>query len=271
MDFLIHYLELEKKFRRQAHKDGDIFLPNFRPESPVDVVLVGAEPSLGHWAKDDSDAQAQIEAGFRNFSYSFEDFVLHFSVRRFFLHEGETYHLTDISKGAMRVERAAQDRELRYERWSALLKEEIDLVAKPGAPIVAIGRPAQEALSRNGIGPVAGTLLHYSGQAARHRKAAALAQPAEFQKFLASNPITVEEILATTEGLFAFSNKPLAFASRIARMRSKRRSLSDSIRHLMFTYFVCLGEIRSRTDSIRGRPNQALQPTAAKRFNNRGG
>jgi hypothetical protein len=251
MDFLTRYLELEERFRRQAHEDGDIFLPNLCPESPADVVLVGMEPSLGHWAKDDADAQAQIEAGFRNFSYSLEDFVLHFSVRRFFLGKGETYHLTDISKGAMRVERAGQDRKVRYERWLALLKEEVDLVAKPGAPIVAIGRPVQQALSRNGIGPVAGTMLHYSGQAARHRKATALARPAEFERFIAANPVTVEDIFATAEGLFASADKPAGFASRIARLRSTRRSLSDSIRYLMFTYFICLGEIREGADSTR--------------------
>lgn len=81
-DFLASYRDLEESFRRQAEEDGDVLLPNFRPESHVNFILVAMEPSFS-WAADIRDAHEQIQNGFRNFSYSLEDFVLHFSIRRF--------------------------------------------------------------------------------------------------------------------------------------------------------------------------------------------
>jgi hypothetical protein len=262
MSFQQKYSQMEEKFQRQADADGDVFLPNWRPECPVDIILVGMEPSLGRWAKDGNDARIQVEEGFRNFSFSLEDFVLHYSIKHFFLRKGETYHLTDVSKGAMVVDRAEQDRRGRYERWLSLLKEEINLVAKPGAPIVSIGQPVHKVLSESGVGPLDGTLLHYSSQAVRHRKAIALARPEDFQQFKTKYPVTAEDILDNGKALYASQGKRVHLLARLAHLRSKNSQVTESIRQLMFAYFIRLGEIRIKTDERTGRHNQALQPPA---------
>jgi hypothetical protein len=80
--------------------------------------------------------RAEVEAGFRNFVSSMEDFLLHFSVREYL---GGTYHITDPSKGAMLVRRAGVARTERYDRWYGLLLEEVDIVGAPGAIIISVG------------------------------------------------------------------------------------------------------------------------------------
>lgn len=124
--------DLESKFAAAAAIDGDIYLPNFTPSGPVDAVLIGMEPSLGRWARTPENAAGMIVAGFRNFMWSPEDFILHYAARRFLCSAEQTYHITDVSKGAMNGDKANIDRRARYSRWAALLDEEVGLVAKPG-------------------------------------------------------------------------------------------------------------------------------------------
>lgn len=72
--------------------------------------------------------------------------ILHHTVQRFLCRAGETYHITDISKGAMTVEKANIDRGRRYRDWLPLLKEEIRIVAKPEARLVVIGKSTHKFL-----------------------------------------------------------------------------------------------------------------------------
>ena len=75
---------LERRFKKQAISDDCIYLPNSEPEVPVDHLFIAMEPSLGRWARGRTDvdrirnAHQKIGQGFRNFLYSFEDFLLHF-------------------------------------------------------------------------------------------------------------------------------------------------------------------------------------------------
>ena len=138
--FFEAYRELEQRMKALASADGDVFLPNPEPEAPVHYVLVCMEPSLGRWAPDPNAATSRVESGFRNFLPSDEVALLHFCVRRYLCRPGERYHLTDFSTGAMPVERAGPDRVERYRRWFSLLMEEISLVARPDARIIAARR-----------------------------------------------------------------------------------------------------------------------------------
>ena len=135
--------DLERCFGAFAERDGSVYLPNFMPTGPVDYVFIGMEPSLGAWASSLEKAKAKIAAGFRNFMWSMEDFILHTSARHYLCEPGQTYYVTDISKGAMSVKRANLDRTVRYERWFPLLVQEIDLVAKPDAIPGALDMPAE--------------------------------------------------------------------------------------------------------------------------------
>ena len=92
-----------------AESEGDVFLPNTEPEGPVQYVLICMEPSLGRWARSADEARSKVEAGFRNFLFSMEDFILHFCARLYLCKPKERYHITDLSKGAMLVKRAVSD------------------------------------------------------------------------------------------------------------------------------------------------------------------
>ena len=131
MSFITQMRELEQEFAAAAAVDGDVYLPNFTPSGPVDAVLIGMEPSLGWWARTPAEAAPKIAAGFRNFMWSPEDFILHYAARRSLCSAGETYHVTDISKGAMTVKNAHIDRRARYARWAVLLNKEVRLVRLP--------------------------------------------------------------------------------------------------------------------------------------------
>ena len=98
MSFSEQYAALECKFKEQVKKDNEdfgiesYFLANVAPKAPVDYVLVAMEPSR----------PANI-ASIKNFAVSVEDFILHFCAKEY-LCKGEcerTYHITDLSKGAM--------------------------------------------------------------------------------------------------------------------------------------------------------------------------
>src|SRR6476620_10383358 len=110
MSFAERVRDLEQQFAAAAAIDGDVYLPNFTPTGPVDAVLIGMEPSLGRWSRTPAEARQRVAAGFRNFMWSLQDFIHHYAARRFLCSLGETYHITDVSKGAMMVSKARIDR-----------------------------------------------------------------------------------------------------------------------------------------------------------------
>ena len=118
---LVEYRQLEEQMRKLAKADGDVYLPNVEPLHPVDFIFICLEPSLGRWAKTREEANSKISSGFRNFIDSIDDMILHHSIRTYLCREDQSYHLTDVSKGAMLVEKANMDRKLRYAKWHDLL------------------------------------------------------------------------------------------------------------------------------------------------------
>jgi hypothetical protein len=233
--------DLEHEFARVAAVDGDVYLPNFTPSGPVDAVLIGMEPSLGWWARTPSEADAKIAAGFRNFMWSPEDFILHYAARRSLCSAGGTYHITDISKGAMTVEKAHIDRGGRYARWAPLLDKEIRLIAKPGAHIIAIGRDVYGFLERNGFDRDVKSIMHYSPLANAARNAAVIGREAEFRAF--SEMLSIQDIVDVAAEIMQENAIPVAMsADTIARLR--KATLSESRKKLAFIYstvFATLG------------------------------
>jgi hypothetical protein len=150
-----------------AAADGDVFLPNPEPAGPVHYVLICMEPSLGRWARTADHARARVEAGFRNFLSSIEDFILHFCARRYLCGSEQLYHITDISKGAMLVNRAGLARNQRYDRWYGLLLEELELCATADAGIIAVGNAVAQYLGQRGFRRPFTRVIHYSGQGTR--------------------------------------------------------------------------------------------------------
>ena len=126
-------------------------------------VLICMEPSLGRWAR--SAEEGKSEGRSRSELSVLEEFILHFATSRYPCEPGERYHITDMSKGAMVVNRAAMARLERYDRWYPLLLEELHLVAAPDADIVAVGGAVAEHLALRGFQQPFTRIMRYSGQA----------------------------------------------------------------------------------------------------------
>jgi hypothetical protein len=191
------------------------------------------EPSLSRWAKTHEAALENIAKGFRNFSWSLEDFILHTAARRYLCGPGQTYHLTDLSKGAMMVERASVDRSARYARWYKLLQQEIEVVAKPAATFFAVGQAVHKELRRLGFTRPLISVMHYSGQAGRTRKTATASLEAEFRDF--ADTVSLPDILATAEEVFCEYDSPTSVAQE-AMKRLQRSKFTESRKRLLFIY-----------------------------------
>lgn len=181
LTFAYSYERLAKDFDLRARDDGDIYLPLIRPEEPVDYVFIAMEPSF-KWAKTEEAAHELISCGAK----SLFDLQLHFSIRRYLCQVGQTYYLTNLSKGAMTVRRAAISRNERYERWYDLLKEEVALVGKTGTKYFAIGKEVERFINRKGFPLLAGGLPHYSRSARPHIRKLVDRESKEFKEFATS-------------------------------------------------------------------------------------
>jgi hypothetical protein len=245
--FHASYADLEARMKTLADADGDVFLPNPEPPGPADYVFICMEPSLGRWALTLDQAKARVEAGFRNFVSSTEDFILHFCIRQYLCAPAERYHITDLSKGAMLTERASIDRNSRYDRWYGLLVEELDLVAKPGAGIFAVGNAVARHLARREFPRPVTPVMHYSGQAGPARAAAVAGHEDSFERF--RNSVSHELLLATAKGVLDDSVPASLRDEKLSRLAGSELSLSRQ--QLIFTYKLAFEGYKKRQSAAR--------------------
>ena len=239
MSFDEKYAALEDKFKQQVAKDNQCwsvtskYLPNIAPTAPVDFVLIGMEPSSGGNSK-----------GYRspkNFSGSFEDFILHFCIKEYLCKSNETYYLTDLSKGAMLVKTAKRKREERYEGWYPLLCRELKLVAKPGAQIIAIGNEVHGFITKKKSHKLAGKILHYSKQATPHRSRIPDVNRDLYDKFAPT--VSRDDIEKTIRRIATEGGMPGDYAEGVSE-NLKGQTLTVSRKMLMFTYQVQFDAVR---------------------------
>jgi hypothetical protein len=200
------------------------------------------EPSLGWWARSPEEGRAKIGAGFRNFVSSPEDFILHFCVRHYLCAPQQRYHLTDLSKGAMLVDRANRARAHRYDRWFDLLLDEIALVAAPQARIIAVGDVVAKHLTRRRFARPFARVMHYSGQAALARKRGIAGREAALSEF--AKRISMDDIVVTANSVLRWANVPQELRIE-ALVRLQRTQLTESRRQLMFIYRQAFEAIRA--------------------------
>ena len=240
------YSNLEQHFRDQVIRDRSrviqwvvknglgVYLPCVKPKNMMDYIFVGMEPSFG-WAKSVEEGGKKVEEGATNFAaFTPPDDAKHpldllrLSIERFLRRPEETYYLTDVSKGAMPVAMAGIEREQRYAEWYPFLLEEIDIVGKPCAPVIAIGKQVENFLQQNDLEGNTGrplcAVLHYSNQAARSRKTVAEGDP---------------------EGFEAFKEAEFGEGGRWAR------DLTTSKMQLIFTYMKQFEGIKDRVSQFR--------------------
>ena len=242
IDFHTAYRELEERMKALAEQDGNVFVPNPEPVAPVHYVLICMEPSLGWWARTGERARSKLEEGFKNFLFSLEDFILHFCVRRYLCESEQRYHITHLSKGAMIVNRAGPARTQRYDKWYALLQEEVDLCAYPTAGIVAVGNCVYQYLARRGFPRHFTHVIHYSSQAGLARSARIAGHEDSFQAFRGS--VSLEDILATAETVLDASNVPSNLRDETL-CRLAKAQLTASRQQLIFNYKIAFERMRT--------------------------
>jgi len=238
--FQATYRALVERMRTLAETDGDIFLPNPEPDGPVQHVLICMEPSLSGRQLD--EVRSRVQAGSRNFLHSIEDFILHFSARRYLCGPGEHYHITDVSKGAMPTSQAGDGRQDRYDRWHALLQDEIDLIATPDANIFAVGKAVADHLDSRDFQRPFTRILHYSPRAARWRNRIVENRKEDFEAFRGT--VTIDDLIATAGDVFESTQVPDRFRDEtLSRLQSRR--LTPSRRKLIFNYKIAFESFQS--------------------------
>lgn len=229
------FADLEHRMKSLAAEDGDIYLPNVLPAAPVCYVFICMEPSLTGWAGPGGDkAKSRLAEGFRNFLWSMDDFILHHSIQHYLLKPGQWHHVTDVSKGAMTVNKAQVERGFRYRRWYGLLLEELELLARPDARYFAVGHAVANCLDELHFPFPFDRILHYSGQAAKSRKKSVEGHESEFVAF--RETLSAEDILNTAHKLLVSSGMSAALRNEILLRLNRSGPLSESRKMLAFHY-----------------------------------
>jgi len=191
------------------------------------------EPSLGHWARTPEEAEEKIGRGFKDFAFSVGDFILHHGIRQYLCHaQGSSYHITNLSKGAMTVGEARRNREYRYNQWLELLEKELRIVKNETARVVAIGKSVRAFLESKGFSNVY-AILHYSQQAARYRTTWIEWDRDAFESF--RQQISSRDVIATAKSVARQAQIDWNLTSPSLR-RLEHQDLTDSQKALMFGY-----------------------------------
>jgi hypothetical protein len=151
----------------------------------------------------------------------------------------QTYHITDISKGAMTVGKADVDRRARYGRWAALLDDEIRLVAKPDAWIIAVGGQVCRLLKRRWSDCQVACIMHYAAWA-KARDAGVKGREAEFRAF--ADAVSMQDIVDVASDIMREKSIP-ADLSVATLNRLRKAKLSESRKKLAFVYATCFARL----------------------------
>ena len=250
MAFSEKYAALECEFKEQVGRDNeelDIqseYVHNFIPTGPVDYVLIAMEPSTGVPGGKDRKDSGQIT---RNFAWSVEDFILHYCIREYLCRDGETYHLTDLSKGRMKTRLANKKRQCRYERWYPLLKRELQLLTKPEETrVIAIGKVVSDFLNEKLLCDCMERILHYSRNAAGHRNKAIQPWCDQFPEF--SQSVDKDAFQGSIEEVLRDADMDSYIPCRPEGGKPYR--LTESRRKLMFLYKNRFSELREASHIV---------------------
>jgi|GEM_PF-851468 len=246
-DFVKQYEELEECFEKEVKRDRDkckdtVYVPPFiRPSCQADYIFIAMEPSLTtKWAGSTpkrKGGEAAVNKGYRSFMPgSLGVCILHYCAKKYLCTEGQTYYITDMSKGAMPVKRAKHGRKERWEGWFPLLEKELKLVAREDATVFAIGRDVADFLTQKRVQgkfdykPV--YLLHHSDRNTRARKEFVAGRKPEFKEF--KRNVTEKDLKDFASALLSEAGTEWAITK--SKKRLERQKLSDSRKMLIFCY-----------------------------------
>ena len=245
MTFNKRYDQLEQRFitevELQNRRNDDIwcyphYLPNLKPEGPVDFILVAQQPSMGMPFHAPHRCPG-IVSPVPNFAMAFGDFFLHACIRRYLCQGPFTYHLTDLSKAASPVGAVLQ-----YELWYPLLAEELGLLAKDWTRVLGIGGSAHAYLSKRsselhahtGVDYVYG-VPHFATQGIGTWRRIAQANHVNYKRFRESHHVlTRNEIDSAIRAVLKDHTEGAEWTVR----RLANQTLTEDYYKLMYCYAV---------------------------------
>ncbi|MHB0929333.1 MAG: hypothetical protein ACYC3W_10630 [Candidatus Nanopelagicales bacterium] len=219
-----------------------VYIPNLIPKKKVDYIFVAMEPSFGTWARTEFEAQKKIDAGFKNFIDSWDVMAFHYCASNYL---SQSYYITDISKAAMKVKNADKYRDWIYQKWSVLLKEEIEIVGNKRCRLVPVGFKAKlfikEVLPNYSI---LDDILHYSGTASRHRNRLPAIYPQEYIYY--TERLNQKCLVNSANIIINDQNIPHSTLRGLKNgLLGKVPTITESRKKLMFTYYTMFNEIRT--------------------------
>jgi hypothetical protein len=238
------YNVLEVRMGEFAKETDEIYVPNLVPPAPADYIFICMEPSLGEWAKNRNDAERKLKDGFRNFLDGFNTMILHYAIRKYLCKEDQLYHITDLSKGAMLVRKAGNNRTGRYEDWYPLLLDEMYLVATSKVRVFAVGAQVTQFLKRQNFPWNLTQLIHYSGTAVRHWEKVVREYEQDFKRFC--HEVTQKDFFNYAKAVIESSQVPSAIGERAFR-RLSRTNLTHSKLKLIFNYKLVFEKVNCKS------------------------
>jgi hypothetical protein len=158
----------------------------------------------------------------------------------------------------MLVDRAASSRYERYDRWYALLQEEIELVASSNPGIIAVGKVVARYLEERCFPRSFSPVIHYSGRAARARNQGIIGREDEFHAF--SESVALEDVVATAEEVLRVSRAPSDIydetLSRLARSK-----LTSSRKKLIFNYKIAFDSMQREVIAVNSGASKMVKPS----------
>ena len=239
------YNELEVRMEDFAKRNNEIYVPNIVPHGPVDYIFICMEPSLGEWARNRNEAESRLKDGFRNFLDGYNTMIFHYAIRNYLCRNNQRYHITDLSKGAMLVKHADEDRIARYKNWYSLLLEEIELVASAHCIVFCVGSHVARFLEEQKFPRPATRLIHYSGTAVRHWDIVVREHEEDFKLFKSS--VTQKDFMDDAKDIIESSGVPHVISER-ALARLRRGNLTISRLKLMFNYKSSFDAVHYKSD-----------------------
>ena len=221
---------LEEVIRRERH-----YLRYLPPRGKVDFVLVAKMTSIGKKdAEELEPGELRYPAPHLNLLISLGDLILNYGAHRHLCKPGETYYLTDLGKCAIPPQQAKGKLEREeFEFWYPKLKEELELVAKPTATVVPVGRATWKFLRKQSDFPyrLEGPVLHWSKQLIGAAQMASTLFPPEWEKFRQTT--SWEDLYKSTEEIFSEAGLSQYMDKVGERIKNGFR---DRDMHYMFTY-----------------------------------
>jgi hypothetical protein len=246
------FAEQVAKFRREEESRSQsvarqiraksFYLPNLVPLEKSKYIFVTMEPSVGRWARTEAEAAKMLARGFRNFLWSVEDFLFHYSISTYL---DNSYYITDISKLAMKVTDARTMRTDIYPLWEEHLFKEISLFGVKKVVVFFVGREVETFLSSKLLQHDSFRIIHYSPIAASARRRLPDQYPDEYRTFVNKELPNKKKIVENAKRLLEASGMDESLVTSIGdRIARSENLLSDSRRRLLFSYFKSFEQFR---------------------------